>query len=463
MNTRTAIAVENSSAALAKFLSELRYEDLPASVIARTEEAFVDWFGCAMAGYAATPTLALEKFAAAMGPASGPSEILSSRARTSPYFAALVNGAASHVAELDDVHNGAGFHPGTVVFPAVFAAAQGVGATGRQFIASSVAGYETAIRTGEFLGAEHYKIFHTTGTAGTLGAAAGVGHLLELNSQSMLNALGSAGTQAAGLWEFLRDEADSKVLHSAKAAANGLLSAYTARDGLTGASRILEGKQGLGAGLSSKTDPARITDGLGTRWTTLECTYKPYACCRHAHPAADALLAVIRENNLKADEIAHVTAFVHQRAMGVLGEVRNPQTVRQAKFCMGFVLALIATYGRAGINDFSEATLRDLKLRAFERRVEMVVDPTIPGTILERPGRVEVSTTDGRLLTGRVIAAKGDPSNTLDRDELAAKAQQLAAYTSAATPDEMDRVISASWKLHELPNLDGLFLGHSPS
>jgi 2-methylcitrate dehydratase PrpD len=322
-----------------------------------------------------------------------------------------------------------------------------------------VAGYEAAIRTGEFLGAEHYKIFHTTGTAGTMGAAAGVGHLLGLDSHSMLNALGSAGTQAAGLWEFLRDEADSKVLHSAKAAANGLLSAYTARDGLTGASRILEGKQGLGAGLSSKTDPAKITDRLGTRWATLECTYKPYACCRHAHPAADALMVVIRENNLKADDIAHVTAFVHQRAMGVLGEVRNPQTVRQAKFCMGFVLALIATYGRAGIDDFSETTLRDPKLRDFERRVEMVVDPTIPGQILERPGRVEVTTIDGRRLEGRVIAAKGDPSNTLSHEELEVKTQQLAAYGSAATPDEVRRIIAAAWKLHELPNLDPLFLG----
>src|SRR4029077_15494170 len=98
-------------------------------------------------------------------------QILVSRAQTSAFFAALVNGAASHIAEMDDLHGGAVLHPGTVVFPAVFAAAQHVRASGREFLTAAVAGYEAVIRVGEFLGSSHYKHFHTTGTAGTLGAA----------------------------------------------------------------------------------------------------------------------------------------------------------------------------------------------------------------------------------------------------------------------------------------------------
>ena len=103
--------------------------------------------------------------------------------RTSPFFAALINGAASHFVEQDDLHNSSVLHPGTVVFPAVFAAAQATGASGRDFIAASVAGYECGVRVGEFLGRSHYKVFHTTGTAGKLAAAAGVARLLELDAE----------------------------------------------------------------------------------------------------------------------------------------------------------------------------------------------------------------------------------------------------------------------------------------
>src|SRR5699024_8310578 len=135
---------------------------------------------------------------------------LACRRGTSPLFAALVNGASSHIAEQDDVHNGSVFHPAAVVFPAALATAQAQGRTGKDLLTAAVVGYEVGIRVGEFLGRSHYRVFHTTGTAGTLAAAAATGHLLGLNPTQMLHALGSAGTQAAGLWEFLRDAADSK-------------------------------------------------------------------------------------------------------------------------------------------------------------------------------------------------------------------------------------------------------------
>ena len=453
------VSKKSSSAILSQFLAELQIGDLPKEVVARTEEAFLDWFASALAGRGTRPVRILEQFAATMGPAGGPSQILVSRKRTSPIFAALVNGAASHIAEQDDVHNGALFHPGTVVFPAVFAAAQQVGASGKDLIVASVAGYEASIRVGEFLGPAHYKVFHTTGTAGTLGAAAGVARILGLDASRMQHALGSAGTQAAGLWEFLVDAADSKVLHAGKAAADGLLSAYIARDGFTGALKVLEGDRGMAAGMSSRADIAKLTEGLGKRWTILECSYKVHACCRHTHPSADALLAVIQRENLKADDIAHIKAHVHRGAIDVLGPVTNPETVHHSKFSMGFVLGLIAVYGQAGVTDFTETTLRDPKVRAFLNRVEMEFDPEIdsaPGNFWG--GWVEVTTRDGRNLEGRVPAAKGDPQNTLDRSDLEAKAQRLAQFGDAATPEEMRQLISRIWKLREEPNLGGLFL-----
>src|SRR5690606_41360182 len=197
----------------------------------------------------ARPVRTIADYADAMGPSSGPCENFVSVRDTSPVFAAMVNAAAAHMVEQDDVHNGAVFHPAAVVFPPAIATAQALGRSGLELLTACVAGYEVGIRVGEFLGRSHYRIFHTTGTAGALAAAAAVGNLLRLDNRQMLHALGSAGTQAAGLWEFLKDGADSKQLHTARAAVNGLMAGWLANEDVTGGSGTLERAHGMGGGM----------------------------------------------------------------------------------------------------------------------------------------------------------------------------------------------------------------------
>jgi 2-methylcitrate dehydratase PrpD len=378
------------------------------------------------------------------------SEVLISRTRTTPYFAAMVNAAASHVAEQDDVHNGSVFHPAAVVFPAALALAQALGRSGAELLAASVAGYEVGIRVGEFLGRSHYKVFHTTGTAGTLAAAAAAARLLRLDAAQTLHAFGSAGTQAAGLWEFLRDAADSKQLHTAHAASAGVMAALLAQQGFTGAQHILEGPQGMAAGMSRDADPARLTDRLGTRWALAETSFKFHASCRHTHPAADALLQVVQRHRLAAADLARVTAHVHQGAIDVLGPVVDPQTVHQAKFSMGTVLGLIACFGRAGLVEF-ERDWRDPSVLAVRDHVSMSLDAEVDGAYPARwIGKVTVETADGRRLQGRVDEPKGDPGNTLTRPELEDKALRLAAFSGAAGEAEMRRVFGTVWRLATL-------------
>ncbi|MFP5406456.1 MAG: MmgE/PrpD family protein, partial [Gammaproteobacteria bacterium] len=220
---------------LAHFAATLAFDAIPQSVLRRAEDLFLDWFASTLAGKQARPVESIARFMQSMRPADGPSEILIHRTGSSPLVAAVANAAASHFAEQDDVHNGSVFHPAAVVFPPALAVAQALGRSGREFLVAAVAGYEVGIRVGEFLGRSHYRIFHTTGTAGTLAAAAAVGKLLRLSPDAMQHAFGSAGTQSAGLWEFLRDAADSKQLHTAHAAGAGLTAAYLAADGFTGA------------------------------------------------------------------------------------------------------------------------------------------------------------------------------------------------------------------------------------
>ncbi|WP_238910110.1 MmgE/PrpD family protein [Achromobacter ruhlandii] len=435
------------SATLAAFAANLRFEDIPAPVLRRAEDLLLDCLASILAGAASRPVLAIDRYAAAMGPADGPSQILINRRRTSPVFAAMVNAAAAHVVEQDDVHNGSVFHPAAVVFPPVLAVAQALDRSGRDLLVAAVAGYEVGIRVGEFLGRSHYKIFHTTGTAGTLAAAAATGRLLGLSPAAMLDAFGSAGTQAAGLWEFLRDAADSKQLHTARAAANGIAAAYLAQEGFTGARHILEGPQGMAAGMSSDADPARLTDRLGTRWALAETSFKFHASCRHTHPAADALQQVLREHKLAESDIARVVAHVHQGAIDVLGPVVDPRTVHQSKFSMGTVLGLIARQGRAGLPEF-DAALDDPAVADFRGRVTMELDPEVDGAYPQRwIGKVTVHTRDGRVLRGRVDEPKGDPGNTLSRDEIETKTLSLGRYADAATEAELRGLIKAIWDL----------------
>jgi 2-methylcitrate dehydratase PrpD len=447
---------------LAAFLADLSFSTLPEEVVARTEELFLDWIASALAGKAAHPVLALERFAERMGPATGSSEILVSRRCTSPLFAALVNAASSHVVEQDDVHNGSVLHPGTVVFPAVLAAGQSIGATGPDLITAVAAGYEAGIRIGEFLGRSHYRVFHTTGTAGTLAAAVAVARLLELDEDTMLHVLGNVGTQAAGLWEFLREGAHSKQLHTAKAAADGMLSAYLAADGFTGAHQILTGKQGMATGMSVDANPARLADRLGERWALTETSFKFHASCRHTHPAADALRELMHDRGLGHQDIARVEAHVHQAAIDVLGPVTVPRTVHQAKFCMGFVLALLAVRGRAGVADFNDQTLNDPVILDWSRRVIMVCDPEVDAGYPQRwLGKVRVTTRDGRIYDTQTDAPKGDPGNPLTRRELEDKALRLAAYRQAAMPDEMHDLIKLAWNLRNMGNIHSIFATES--
>lgn len=446
------------SADLARFASELKYSDIPESVLSRCEDLLLDTMASILAGSTARPVKSVAKFAKLMGPATGKSEDYVNRSLTSPMFAAMVNAASAHVVEQDDVHNGSVFHPAAVIFPPAIAVAQSIGASGEELLTASVAGYEVGIRIGEFLGRSHYKIFHTTGTAGTVAAAVAVGRLLKLNPEQMLNAIGSGGTQAAGLWEFLRDAADSKQLHTAHAAASGLTAAYLAQDGFTGARRILEGLQGMAAGMSTDADPAKLVDRLGTRWALAETSFKYHASCRHTHPAADALQHVMREHGLKASDIASVVTHVHQGAIDVLGPVVDPQTVHQSKFSMGTVLALIAIRHSADLAGF-DAALKNAEVESFRDRVTMALDEEVDSAYPQRwIGKVTVTTHDGRVLAGRVDEPKGDPGNTLSRAEIEDKSMRLGTYLGAARADQVQALIHNVWNIRKQAHVGNLLV-----
>jgi len=273
---------------LAEFAAAARYDNLPPQIVHETQRAVLDWLGSALAGALEPPARIAQQVVASFGAADEATIFGAGRAAAAS--AALANGVASHILELDDVHKGSTLHAAAPIIPAALAVAERGHATGKAFLLAVALGYEAALRIGEAVNPSHYRFWHPTGTAATFGAAVAAGSSLQLNGAQMLDALGSAGTQAAGLWEFNTDGAMSKHLHPGKAAFNGVLAADLARLGFTGATRILEGERGFFRATSEAFDASRITAGLGSHWKISENCYKLYSCCRHTHSAIDTAL-----------------------------------------------------------------------------------------------------------------------------------------------------------------------------
>ena len=383
---------------LSEVLSAATFADLPAQAIQDTERSVLDWLGSALAGAVEPPARMAQRVAASLGVSS--EATVFAAGRSSAAGAALANGVASHILELDDIHKGSTVHAAAPIIPAALAVAEREHADGRSFLLAVAVGYEAALRIGEAVNPSHYRFWHPTGTAATFGAAVAAGSLLKLSASQMLDALGTAGTQAAGLWEFNSDGAMSKHLHPGKAAFNGILAADLARAGFTGASHILEGERGFFRAMSSSYDATRITDGLGTRWKISENCYKLHPCCGHTHSAIDIAL------DLRPKLAAPVAAILIETYGPGYDIVRNPhpQTAYQAKFSIAWCVASALLTGQVS---FPVPSIDALLART---RVTVASDLTAKYPAAW-PARVTITLEDGAVLAGSADYPRGNPEN----------------------------------------------------
>ena len=399
---------------LAGVLSAVTYGDLPALVVAEAERSVLDWLGSVLAGSLEPPARFAQKVIARMG-ASRDATVFSA-GRSSAAGAALANGVASHILELDDIHKASTVHAAAAIIPAALAMAEREHADGRAFLRAVVLGYEAALRIGEAVNPSHYRFWHPTGTAATFGAAVAAGSILRLNARQMLDAFGSAGTQAAGLWEFNADGAMSKHLHPGKAAFNGIISADLAREGFTGATRILEGDRGFFRAMSESHNPARITEGLGERWKILENCYKLHSCCGHIHTAIDAALDIRNQPCFAADRIARIDIETYGPGWEIVKE-QNPRTPYQAKFSLVYCVAAALLEGGIGLDQFSpdrfgEQGVQRTGIAALIGRTRVTVADDLTANYPDAwPARLAVTLGDGTVLRHAADFPRGNPEN----------------------------------------------------
>jgi 2-methylcitrate dehydratase PrpD len=284
-----------------------------------------------------------------------------------------------------------------------------------------------------------------TPTCGVFGAAITSAKLLGLTLEQTIAAVGIAGSMAAGSMEFLADGAWTKRIHPGLAAQNGMHAALLAAEGFTGPLRILEGRDGFLHGYSRNPLPERLTAGLGESFEILHTAVKPHACCRYMQGPIDAILAIMRENNLQASQIHRIEVAVLEAGWDIVAEPRakkyNPESVVDVQFSMPFGAAVAAIDGAASLDQFTAEKARSPKVRKLIGRVVLMKDLGLEKNFpKEWPAHVAIELESGQRYEKSVRYPKGDPENPLTWDELEAKFRALAG--AVLSPDRCDEIIA---------------------
>jgi len=361
--------------ALAEYVEQLNFHDLPPEVVEKAKYHLLDTLGCIILGAQTSPLNKMLSVIKRFGGA-GSSTLIGKDYRADCLNAALFNGAAAHAYEFDDLHRLSVIHPGAVIVPAALALGESLNIEGRTVLLAIVAGYEVTIRIGMALGKSHYYFWHTTATAGVFGSAAASSKLLQLDSESILDAFGNAGTQASGLWEFKSDGAMSKLLHTGRASQSGMLSALLANEGFTGAKRILGGEKGLLKATSKDYDLEKINEDLGEKFRLLETSVKLYPSCGHTHPAIHAILKLREKAHFSISDVHEIIVKTYSAAVDVAG-VENPVNPYQAKFSLKYCIATALKEGRVELQHFTEKALEDSILRKLMSKMKIIIDPEL--------------------------------------------------------------------------------------
>jgi 2-methylcitrate dehydratase PrpD len=413
----------------------------PASVVGK--QCLLDWLGVTLAARG-EPLVAMLADELAQG-AGDDSTLIGLGRRASAMDAALINGAAGHALDFDDVIVPMG-HPTAPVAPAVLALGEMIGASGADVLAAFITGIEAECRIARLMGSSHYaRGWHGTATFGAFGAAASAAQLLRLDAPQWLHALGLAGTQAAGLKSAFG--AMAKPLHAGKAAQNGLLAARLAARGFTADPDILGSEQGFAATQSAAVNASAALAPRDQPWV-VEALFKFHAACYLTHNTIEAAGALRRAHDLAADDIEAVTVTVQPAHMGACN-ILDPQTGLECKFSLRMTCAL-ALVGEDTSDEalFSDATARRPDLVALRERI--TVDAGAPGPA----SSVGVRLRDGRRVSRTVDVAI--PERDLDAQQARLERKFRHLSRRALTPAAAETVVEIVRGLDGEPDLTRL-------
>ena len=389
---------------LASRIAGVTYDGLPDAARYWAKVAILDTVGCILAG-ADEPCARIAGQVAALGCANGPCVVFGTTHRVGPMDAASINGTAAHALDYDDCSDTLGGHPSAPILPALFALAETRGTNGRDFIAAYVAGWETETRIARGVNFHHYeKGWHPTATLGVFGAAAACAKLLGLSLDKTAKALALAATFSSGLKANFGTM--TKPLHVGQSARNGLYAALLASEGFTASNDAIEHRQGFlrvfnGDG-NFVADP--IVADWGAPWDIVDpgLAIKQYPCCGSTHPAVDAMLMLVRENDLTPAMVTKIESQTHPRRFAHTNRP-DPRGALDAKFSVQYCLARALVSRAVLIAHFEDGSYDEPEVRDVLKRVVSSAWPDRKMDLSEHFGAdVRVTLADGRVLTKSV-------------------------------------------------------------
>jgi 2-methylcitrate dehydratase PrpD len=430
---------------LARFVVEARWEDIPQPVRHQAKRSLINFFAVALAGCRTAPVeIALRSLAEFSG--GQQATIVGRCERIDALSAAFLNAAGANVHDFCDTHLRTVIHPTAPVAPALLALAELREVSGPDLLLAFILGNEIQARIGLAISPSHYsRGWHITSTCGVFGAASGAGKLLRLDERRMVWALGTAATQAAGLCECLGTAAKSASVGNA--ARNGLWSALLAEKGFDGPPEPLAGVQGYYNAIAETPDLSWVTEGLGESWELMAVSYKPYPCGFVIHPVLDCVLGW-RADHPKA-EIVRVVV----RGNPLLGDRTDRPDVstgRESQVSVQHAVAVALLTGHAGLDEFSDARVRDPDVLALRGKVELIRDPAF-STIA---AAVEITTTDGRIHHRSQSASRGSDANPMSDAALEDKLRSAAAGWEPQ--HDVAALIDAVWALDSNTDVSAL-------
>ncbi len=443
---------------LAKYCSELKFHQLSEEVIDRVKYFFLDFIGVACRGSREDSSQSMFRFVRETGSGNRGGVVIGTKERAPFVYAALANGTSSHAIEMDDVNNESSLHPGVVVFPAALGTSEMLGSDGKSFIEAVVLGYEVVIRLGKALGPEntYRRGFHPTALCGTFGSSVAASKIMGLKKERMVSAMGIAGSQAAGSMEYLAQGAWTKRFHAGWAAHSGMIAAQLARKGFQGPTSIIEGRDGFLHAYSNGADVSKVLEGIGSGFEILRTSVKPHACCRYMQPPIDGVLKIVRENDLRPDQVEKVRLGILRAGAPLIAEpIENkyrPQSIVEAQFSMPFGAAVAVLYRKAGLGEFHLSKINSEEVKRMMRQVECVVDPDLDKTFPKQwCATAEIFTKDGKRYFTKIEYPKGDPENPLSWDEVIEKFNDLSSRS--LTKERCLKIVDQVRKLEEIRDL----------
>lgn len=388
--------MDEYSKILAKYVVNLRYEDLKDEVIDKTKMHFLDAVGNIL-GAREMPwsRMIIEIVKQIKGEPQA--TVIGEQGKYPPMMAALANGTMAHGIDADDSGARPSWaHPGSCIVPAAYAASEAEKASGKELITALVAGYEVNCRVDSSIyPGLRDRGFHATGVVGTIGAATAAGKIFGLNEEQMVNAFGLAGIQAAGLDEWLTTGDMSKRLHAGKAAMNGVFAVLLAKKGYTGPSTVFEGKYGLLATHADSYDLPRLTEKLGMEYKILGCKFKPYACCHELCPPISLALQAQKEHVIKPEDIEKIRIGLNH--VTAENQLKVAETPLHAQNHAAVAVAIALVEGKVFMKEFFEC-YDDPRVIELGKKTEVYTDPEIDKAFPTKIGtRLEILTKDNHF------------------------------------------------------------------